>query len=149
MKRFFTVLVLSCVAAAAFAQQRAPLDAALGNAVSLTQRLPRNASILALKLGAPSEALSDYASDIFTARLLASRAFTLKNRLIFSSLDKTTERIEYHTYHILKYYSIRFGAVSEYPETRNRTPPTELRLARKKGRYVRREELKTRKSEVR
>jgi hypothetical protein len=81
MKRFFAVLVLLCLALGAFAQQRLPLDAALGNAVSyLSERLPGNAGILALKLGAPSEALSDYASDMFTARLLASGAFTLIER---------------------------------------------------------------------
>ncbi|MDR1278331.1 MAG: CsgG/HfaB family protein, partial [Treponema sp.] len=81
MKRFFTGLVLSCLAGAAFAQQRLPLDAALGNAVSyLSGTLPRNTGLLALKLGAPSDALSDYASDIFTARLLASGAFILAER---------------------------------------------------------------------
>jgi hypothetical protein len=81
MKRFFTVLVLSCLAGAASAQQRQPLDAALGNAVSyLSGILPRNTGLLALKLGAPSDALSDYASDIFTARLLASGVFTLAER---------------------------------------------------------------------
>ncbi|MDR1278163.1 MAG: CsgG/HfaB family protein, partial [Treponema sp.] len=81
MKRFFTVLVLSCLAGAAYAQQRQPLDAALGNAVSyLSGTLPRSTGLLALKLGAPSDALSDYASDIFTARLLASGAFTLAER---------------------------------------------------------------------
>jgi hypothetical protein len=82
MKRFFAVfLVLSGLAAAAFAQQRLPLDAALGGAVSyLRERLPRNARLLVLRLGAPSEALSDYASDVFTARLLASGAFTLVER---------------------------------------------------------------------
>jgi hypothetical protein len=78
MKRFFTVVLLaSCTAA--FAQQ--PLDRALEGAVSyLRERLPRNAALLALKLGAPSEALADYASDMFSARLLASGAFTLVER---------------------------------------------------------------------
>jgi hypothetical protein len=81
MKRFCAVLVLSCLAAAVFAQQRLPLDRALDGAVSyLGERLPRNTGILALKLGAPSEALSEYASDVFTARLLASGAFTLVER---------------------------------------------------------------------
>ncbi|MDR1175688.1 MAG: CsgG/HfaB family protein [Treponema sp.] len=81
MKRFFAVLVLLCLALGAFAQQRLPLDAALGNAVSyLSGTLPRSTGLLALKLGAPSEALSDYASDMFTSRLLASGAFTLAER---------------------------------------------------------------------
>jgi hypothetical protein len=81
MKRFFAVLALSCVAASAFAQERLPLDAALGDAVSyLGQTLPRNTTVLALKLGAPSEALSEYASDVFTARLLASGGFALAER---------------------------------------------------------------------
>jgi hypothetical protein len=78
MKRFFAVfLFVSCTAA--FAQQ--PLDRALEGAVShLREKLPRNTALLALKLGAPSEALSEYASDMFTARLLASGAFTLAER---------------------------------------------------------------------
>jgi hypothetical protein len=81
MKRFFTVLVVVGLAAAVHAQQRQPLDSALGSAVSsLSGTLPRNAGVLALKLGAPSDALSEYASDIFTARLLASGAFTLTER---------------------------------------------------------------------
>jgi hypothetical protein len=81
MKRFFPVFVLVCLAAAAYAQQRQPLEAALGSAVSyLSGTLPRSAGLLTLKLGAPTDALSDYASDIFTARLLASGAFTLAER---------------------------------------------------------------------
>jgi hypothetical protein len=81
MKKFFAVLVLLCLSIGAFAQQRLPLEAALGNAVTyLGGTLPRNARLLALKPGAPSEALADYASDIFTARLFASGAFTLIER---------------------------------------------------------------------
>ncbi|MDR1288749.1 MAG: hypothetical protein LBK08_14185 [Treponema sp.] len=69
MKKFFAVLIVLWAAAAVFAQQRLALDAALGGAVSyLSRTLPRNTSVLALKLGAPSDALSDYASDVFTAR---------------------------------------------------------------------------------
>jgi hypothetical protein len=80
MKRFFAVLAFCGMAAGVFAQQRLPLDAALGGAVSyLRGRLPGNA-LLALKLGAPSEALSEYASDIFSARLLAAGSFTLVER---------------------------------------------------------------------
>jgi hypothetical protein len=81
MKKFFIGLALLCLAEGGFAQQRLPLDAALGNAVSyLSGTLPRNARLLALKPGAPSEALAEYASDIFTARLFASGAFTLIER---------------------------------------------------------------------
>jgi hypothetical protein len=81
MKRSFAGLVLVCLAVAAFAQQRLPLEAALGNAASyLGGTLPRNTSLLVLKLGAPSEALSDYASDIFTAQVFALGVFTLVER---------------------------------------------------------------------
>jgi hypothetical protein len=75
------VLVLWCAAISAFAQQRLALDAALSSAASyLGGALPRNTRVLALKVGAPTEALSEYASDIFTARLAATGAFTLVER---------------------------------------------------------------------
>jgi hypothetical protein len=81
MKRFLAVLVLACFAAVLYGQERLPLDAALSGAASyLGGRLPRNTRLLALKVGAPSEALSEYASDIFTARLFAGGGFTLVER---------------------------------------------------------------------
>ncbi|MDR1899018.1 MAG: CsgG/HfaB family protein [Treponema sp.] len=81
MKRFLVVLVLWCVSISAFAQQRLPLDLALDRAAAyFSGALPRNTRLLALTVGAPSDALSAYASDIFTARLFASGAFTLVER---------------------------------------------------------------------
>ncbi|MDR1986191.1 MAG: CsgG/HfaB family protein [Treponema sp.] len=81
MKKILFLTGGLALCAAVFAQQRLPLDKALTAAASyLCERLPRNTRVLALKLGAPSEALSDYASDLFTARLLASGAFTLVER---------------------------------------------------------------------
>jgi hypothetical protein len=79
--RLFLLLALSAAAIPVFAQQRLSLDAALANAVSyFGGTLPRNTRLLALKVAAPSEALSEYASDIFTSRLFASGAFTLVER---------------------------------------------------------------------
>jgi hypothetical protein len=90
MKRFFALLVLPCLAAAAFAQQRLPLDTALVRAAAyLGEKLPRNTALLPLRLGAPSDALSEYASDVFTARLLALGAFTLveRNSAVLRSIE--------------------------------------------------------------
>jgi hypothetical protein len=91
MKRFFALLVLPWLAAAAFAQQRLPLDTALVRAAAyLGEKLPRNTALLPLRLGAPSDALSEYASDVFTARLLASGAFTLveRNSAVLRDIEK-------------------------------------------------------------
>jgi hypothetical protein len=90
MRKFLTLLVLSSLAAAAFTQQRLPLDTALVRAAAyLGEKLPRNTALLPLKLGAPSDALSEYASDTFTARLLALGTFALveRNSAVLRSIE--------------------------------------------------------------
>jgi hypothetical protein len=81
MKRLFVILLLGAGAAAAYAQERLPLDTALGAAVShFTVEAPFGTRLLPLSIGAPAEALSAYATDNLSSRLLSSGAFSLVER---------------------------------------------------------------------